>query len=65
MRKHEIELGGDYTAKVSGRLTTVRIYAVHHLGGWWATNLATGRDIRIRTAARLRKREPVPMMETE
>jgi hypothetical protein len=54
MRKHEIELGRVYVAKVSGRLVPVRIDAVSPFGGWRATNLATGRTIRVRSAARLR-----------
>ena len=56
MRKHEIEVGGIYRAKVSGRLVSVRISATHSSGGWVATNLYTGRMVRIKTAARLRER---------
>ena len=40
--------------KVSGTLARVRITREHARGGWFGTNLATGREIRIRTAARLR-----------
>lgn len=54
MKKREIQLGGVYTAKVSGRLVRVRIDSESVHGGWNATNLATGRAVRIRSAARLR-----------
>lgn len=54
MKKAEIEIGGVYVAKVSERLTKVRINSVSAFGGWNATNLKTGRAVRIRSAARLR-----------
>jgi hypothetical protein len=56
MKKHEIEIGGVYVAKVSGRIAEVRIDRESPYGGWDATNLATCRAIRIRSAARLRGR---------
>jgi hypothetical protein len=55
MKKHEITLGGVYVAKVSGRLTRVRIDRESPHGGWDATNIETGRAIRVRSAARLRR----------
>ena len=58
MKKHDVEICGTYTAKVSGQLVPVRIDAVNPFGGWLATNLMTGRTVRIRTAARLRGRPP-------
>ena len=60
MKKAEIEIGGRYVAKVSGQLTVVRIDSECQYGGWNATNIKTGRQVRIRTAARLR-REAVPL----
>jgi hypothetical protein len=54
MRKNEIELGNTYLAKISGTLTIVRIDHEHYAGGWTGTNLATGREVRIRTAGKLR-----------
>ena len=54
MKKAEIEIGGVYVAKVSGQIVKVRIDRESPYGGWDATNLATGRAIRIRGAARLR-----------
>ena len=54
MQKHNIKVGSTYIVKVSGTLATVRLTREHPRGGWYGTNLATGREIRIRTAARLR-----------
>ena len=54
MQKHNIKVGSTYIVKVSGTLAKVRITREHARGGWYGTNLATGREIRIRTAARLR-----------
>ena len=54
MKQHEIETGKIYIAKVSGKLTKVRIDDVSPHGGWTATNVATGKKIRIRSPQRLR-----------
>ena len=54
MKKHNVKVGTTYIVKVSGRLAKVRLTREHDRGGWCGTNLATGREIRIRTAARLR-----------
>lgn len=54
MQKHNVKVGSTYIVKVSGTLAKVRITREHPRGGWYGTNLATGREIRIRTAARLR-----------
>ena len=54
MQKHNVKVGSTYIVKVSGTLAKVRITREHDRGGWYGTNLATGREIRIRTAARLR-----------
>mgnify|MGYP001600192200 CR=1 FL=1 len=53
MKKAEVEIRGVYVAKVSGQLVTVRLERESPYGGWDATNLATGRAVRIRSAARL------------
>ena len=55
MKKADIQVGLTYIAKVSGVLATVRITGESPYGGWRGTNLATGREIRIRSAARLRR----------
>jgi hypothetical protein len=54
MRKAQVQIGGHYTAKVSERVTVVRIDSESRYGGWNATNVRTGRAVRIKTAARLR-----------
>ena len=54
MQKQNVHIGTTYIVKVSGTLAKVRITREHDRGGWYGTNLATGREIRIRTAARLR-----------
>ena len=58
MQKQHIKVGSTYIVKVSGTLTRVRITREHARGGWYGTNLATGREIRIRTAGRLRSEVP-------
>jgi hypothetical protein len=54
MQKLNVKIGTTYIVKVSGTLAKVRLTREHDRGGWYGTNLATGREIRIRTAARLR-----------
>jgi len=54
MRKNQVKVGGMYVAKVSDKLVTVRIDSTHTAGGWHATNTATGKRIRIKSAQRLR-----------
>lgn len=56
MKKDQVEIGGLYTAKVSDKLVTVRIDSPNSHGGWNATNTATGKCIRIKSAQRLRGR---------
>ena len=61
MQKHNVQIGTTYIAKVSGTLAKVRLTREHDRGGWYGINLATGREIRIRTAARLRSEvKPAP-----
>lgn len=60
MKKKDVEIGGVYLAKVSNRLAKVRITGESRYGGWDAVNLATRRDVRIRGAARLRRRVDAP-----
>ena len=54
MQKQNVHIGTTYIVKVSGTLAKVRLTREHARGGWYGINLATGREIRIRTAARLR-----------
>jgi len=54
MKKHEVKLGCEYIAKVSGKLAHIRIDRENPHGGWDATNLATKKSVRIKSAQRLR-----------
>jgi len=56
MKKADVKVGGAYVAKVSERLTGVRLLGPSPFGGGWAAiNLRTGRTVHILTAARLRR----------
>ena len=54
MKKSEIEVGGQYTCKVSDKIVVVRITGENPHGGWDATNMKTGKAVRINSAQRLR-----------
>jgi hypothetical protein len=54
MKKSDVKLGGVYTAKVTNKIVQVRIEAESRYGGWDATNLETGKKVRIKSAQRLR-----------
>ncbi len=54
MKKSEVTIGNVYTAKVSGKVVRVRLDGENRHGGWDATNLETKKNVRIRSAARLR-----------
>lgn len=54
MKKSEVRIGETYTVKVSGQLVPVRITGECPHGGWTGINTQTNREVRIRTAARLR-----------
>lgn len=69
MKARDVEIGGEYYAKVSGRLvrvkvlrevcrTNVRGRVTRH---WFCRNLATDRTIEVKSAQRLRclYREPI------
>ena len=62
MRKSEVHIGGRYVAKVSGNLTIIRLTSESPYGGWNAVNERTGKEVRVRTAARLRypAKKPLP-----
>ena len=53
MKKGEVKVGGEYVAKVSGKLAHVRIDRENPHGGWDATNLATKKSVRIKSTRRL------------
>ena len=65
MKKHEVKLGGEYIVKVSGRLAHVRIDRENPHGGWQATNLATKKSVRIKSAQRLRARAGLSKAEVQ
>lgn len=60
MKKAEVEIGAFYSAKVSGRRTVVRIdreaAKTYGFNGWYATNVATKREVHVLSAQRLRRR---------
>ena len=60
MKKKDVAIGGTYIAKVSGKLAKVRITGESRFGGWEAVNMETRREVRIRGAARLRRRVDAP-----
>ena len=53
MKTADVKIGGTYSANVSGAHTTVRIETERVGGGWFATNLGTGKRVTIKTARRL------------
>lgn len=55
MKKADVKIGGKYIVKVSDKLTTVQITGSNRYGGWDGVNVKTGRNVRIRTGARLRQ----------
>ena len=61
MKMNEVQIGGTYQANVSNKLVTGRIDSAVKHGGWLATNLETGKQVRIKTAQRFRK----PMGKTQ
>ena len=54
MKRDEVQVGKVYTAKVTDKLVPVRIDAESRHGGWDATNLTTGKKVRIKSPQRLR-----------
>lgn len=55
MKKADVKIGTTYVVKVSGLLVPVTLDAESPHGGWTGTNTKTGRQVRIRTAAKLRR----------
>lgn len=58
IKKKDVKIGGYYvikhTSSTPGRLSVIRIEGESQYGGWNATNLKTGRLIRIRSNNKLR-----------
>jgi hypothetical protein len=59
MKKNEVKVGGEFIAKVSGKLVQVRIDRENPHGGWDSTNMVTKKSVRIMSAQRLRARAGV------
>jgi hypothetical protein len=56
MKKNDVVIGSHYLAKVSGKVVPVRITGESRFGGWEALNTQTHRQVRIKSAQRLRRR---------
>lgn len=54
MKRKSVEIGGVYVAKISGRMVPVKLLRESPYGGWDGRNEITGRDVWIKTAAKLR-----------
>jgi len=54
MKKDDVMLGGEYAVKVSDKVVPVVITDEHPAGGWVGTNQKTGKQVRIKSAQRLR-----------
>jgi hypothetical protein len=54
MKKSEVVIGRHYKCRVSGVITVVKILAESPYGGWTAKNIKTGREVRIKSAQKLR-----------
>ena len=54
MRKQDVQIGHIYYVKVSGNVVPVTLVRECPYGGWFGRNIKTNREIRIRTAGRLR-----------
>lgn len=56
MLKADVKIGGVYMAKIGDRICPVRLVSEGlHGRGWNATNMTTGRAVRIKSAAKLRR----------
>ncbi len=54
MKKAEVQIGEVYAVKVSGNVVPVVLDEEHPRGGWIGTNQQTNRQVRIKSAQRLR-----------
>ena len=73
MKKSEVKIGSVYTAMISGKLTNVQIVSEVTARGygansrdttnWMAKNLRTGKEVRIKSAAKLRSEVPATSPE--
>lgn len=54
MKKAQVQIGKVYAVKVSGTVQSVRLVQESPYGGWVGKNTRTGREVRVKTAAKLR-----------
>jgi len=54
MKKSQVKIGETYAVKVSGVIQPVKVIEEFPRGGWVGINRRTGREVRIKTAGRLR-----------
>ena len=54
MKKADIEIGKTYAARISGSIIPVRILRESRFGGWDGRHARTDRQVRIKTAGKLR-----------
>ena len=54
MKKADVQIGATYRVKVSNRIVPVRVLSQSERSGWIGVNLETGRQVRIKSAQRLR-----------
>jgi len=54
MKKGDVKVGSVYAVKVSDKVVPVRIEREHPNGGWLGTNQETGREVRVKSAQRIR-----------
>ena len=55
IHKADVVVGETYRIRHTSGFTDIKITHVCQYGGWYATNLKTGREIRIKSAAKLRR----------
>ena len=67
MKQADVQLGKTYLVKVAGRIAPVKLVSVSPYGGWIGESLLTGREVRIRTAAKLRReyQTAAPVVKSE
>lgn len=55
MLKKDVKVGKTYEVRLYGNFVKVKLVSESRLGGWLAINLNTNRNIRIKSAAKLRR----------
>lgn len=64
MKRKDIVVGEVYLVLVSDKLSPVIIKSLDSIIGWHGCNLATKKDVRIKTAAKCRKKLTPEQVET-